>query len=188
MAQHRTRKRNPTRPALPDLALLNGVVSKEILSSMKEASRQLTRLGIRHALIGGLAVGAYGYPRTTRDVDFLVGEEAFDIRGRIASVKTGVPHRVDQVPVDTLLAAPEEGYLDYDLDEPEISDAIPIASIGALVYLKLKSPRSKDRADVVELIKAGITASIVELYLSENAPDLLDKWNELVEQAASEEE
>src|SRR6478609_6891671 len=62
----------------PDLSPLRGVVAPEILSAALTASRKLREAGIPHALAGGLAVGAHGYPRTTDDVDFLVGDEAFE--------------------------------------------------------------------------------------------------------------
>src|SRR5205085_179201 len=61
----------------PDLSRLRGVVAPEILNAVVVASAKLREAGIPHALAGGLAVGAHGYPRTTDDVDFLVGEEAF---------------------------------------------------------------------------------------------------------------
>src|SRR5437016_7983251 len=63
--------------ALADLAPLRGVVASEILTAVEVASRELREAGIPHALAGGLAVGAHGYPRTTDDVKFLVGDEAF---------------------------------------------------------------------------------------------------------------
>ena len=61
---------------VPDLSLLNGVVAPEILAAMRSASAQLARTGVRHALAGSLAVGAWGYPRASKGVDFLVGDEA----------------------------------------------------------------------------------------------------------------
>src|ERR1700756_4222553 len=61
----------------PDLSQLRGVVAPEILAAVEVASRKLREAGIPHALAGGLAVGAHGYPRTTDDVYFLVGDEAF---------------------------------------------------------------------------------------------------------------
>lgn len=63
---------------VPDLRLLDGVVAPEILAAMRSASAQLARMGVRHALAGALAVGAWGYPRASKDVDFLVGDEAFE--------------------------------------------------------------------------------------------------------------
>src|SRR5436305_14708750 len=69
--------RNPSRTE-PDLANLKGVVAPEVLQAAAVASCKLREAGIPHALAGGLAVGAHGYPRTTDDVDFLVSDEAFE--------------------------------------------------------------------------------------------------------------
>src|SRR6266481_5425508 len=72
----------------PDLSRLRGVVAPEILAAAEVASDQLRAAGIPHALAGGLAVGAHGYPRTTDDVDFLVGDEAFVIHaGGLVTLK-----------------------------------------------------------------------------------------------------
>ena len=54
------------------------VVSPAILQRAARVSRLLTKLGVPHALIGGLAVGVHGHPRAAKDVDFLVGPEAFE--------------------------------------------------------------------------------------------------------------
>ena len=62
----------------PDPSLLEGVVSPLVLDAMRAASNAMTALGVRHLVVGGLAVGANGYPRATSDVDFLVGDEAFE--------------------------------------------------------------------------------------------------------------
>ena len=75
----------------PDLCLLEGTVSDKVLSAMRVASAQLSKLGVRHWLVGGLAVGAHGHPRATKDVDFLVGDEAFEHDGGgWISMKPGV--------------------------------------------------------------------------------------------------
>src|SRR5712691_9574314 len=65
-------------PDLPDLTRLQGVVAPEILTAVAVASAKLREAGVPHALAGGLAVGAHGYPRTTDHVNFLVGNEAFE--------------------------------------------------------------------------------------------------------------
>ncbi|MCB9742606.1 MAG: hypothetical protein H6740_08405 [Alphaproteobacteria bacterium] len=59
------------------LADLEEVVAPAILERAAQVSRHLSRLGVPHALVGGLAVGVHGHPRATKDVDFLVGQEAF---------------------------------------------------------------------------------------------------------------
>ena len=66
------------RNAGANLSVVEGVVAPRVLDAMRSASDELTRLGVRHALVGGLAVGAHGYPRATKGVDFLVGDEAFE--------------------------------------------------------------------------------------------------------------
>src|SRR4029079_13946135 len=75
----------------PDLERLRGVVAPEVLHAADVASRMLREGGVPHALAGGLAVGAHGYPRTTDDVDFLVGDEAFVIHaGGLVTLKVPV--------------------------------------------------------------------------------------------------
>lgn len=56
---------------------LEQVVAQRVLDDARRVSATLTRLRVPHALVGGLAVGLHGHPRATKDVDFLVGEEAF---------------------------------------------------------------------------------------------------------------
>ena len=70
---------NTPATAIPDLSQLRGVVAPEILAAAEVASRKLREAGIPHALAGGLAVGAHGYPRTTDDVDFLVPRSQRDL-------------------------------------------------------------------------------------------------------------
>src|ERR1700738_2528562 len=96
----------------PDLAALEGVVSSKVLNAMRISHEELTRAGVPHLLAGGLAVGAYGYPRATKDVDFLVGEEAFMHHGAgIVTMKPGVPIQVAGVAVDHLSAQANEDHL-----------------------------------------------------------------------------
>ena len=47
--------------------------------AVREVSAMLAAAGVRHALAGALAANAYRVrPRTTEDIDFLVGHEAFE--------------------------------------------------------------------------------------------------------------
>jgi hypothetical protein len=182
--------KKPPRPThLPDLSLLEGVVAPSVLDALRVASRQLTKVGIRHALVGGLAVGAHGYPRATRVVDFLVGDEAFAHHGGgLVTIAPGVPVQVGDVAVDPISIAPDEQHLDAAVAKPTVSDGIPIAPIEALLYLKLKSPRRKDSADIVELVKAGVATAPVRRHLEKVAPDLIDKLDALVAEATSDDE
>ena len=56
------------------------------------------------------------------------------------------------------------------------------------LYLKLRSPRRKDSADIVELVKGGVATSPVRRYLEEVAPDLVDKFDELVAEGQGDDE
>ena len=49
----------------PDPSLLDAVVSQTLIDAMRTASRALARAGVRHVVLGGLAVGANGYPLDT---------------------------------------------------------------------------------------------------------------------------
>src|SRR5438128_792959 len=114
---------------IPDLAQLRGVVAPEILRAAEVASSKLREAGIPHALAGGLAVGAHGYPRTTDDVHFLVGDEAF-IQHPGGLVTLQVPLiavgkvRVDFVPIDA--AKGETQTLRPAVESAPVSQHIPV--------------------------------------------------------------
>lgn len=189
MRRHLALKKPPRPTHLPDLSLLEGIVAPEVLNAARIASEQLRSVGIRHALVGGLAVGAHGHPRVTKDVDFLVGDEAFAHHdGGLVTIAPGVPVQVGNIAVDPISIAPDEEHLDAAVAHPVMSNGIPIASIEVLFYLKLKSPRRKDAADIVELVKEGVATSSVRRYLEEVAPDLIEKLDMLVSEALAEDE
>ena len=171
---------------VPDLALLNGVVAPEILSAMRSASSQLARTGVRHALIGALAVGAWGYPRASKDVGFLVGDEAFERHeAGIVTLLPGVPIGAGGIPIDHVGILPHEKHLDDILTGLMGSDLLPIAPLEVLVYLKLKSPRRRDAADVVELLRINEPGPVRD-YLERNAPDLLAKFDQIAAEATAD--
>lgn len=166
----------------PDASLLEGTVAPDVLHALRVASEVLTRLGVRHTLVGGLAVGAHGYPRATKDVDFLVGDEAFERHeGGLVTMKAGLPIQVSGVAIDYLSIGADEGHLAAGLDQP-------VAPAPVLVYLKLRSPRAKDRADVIELIKAGLDPDEARRYLATHRPDLLPKLDAAILAARAEED
>ena len=80
----------------PDPSLLDAVVSPIVIEAMRTASAALSRAGVRHVVVGGLAVGANGYARATGCVDFLVGNEAFEHHeGGLVTLRAGVPFQVN---------------------------------------------------------------------------------------------
>jgi hypothetical protein len=169
----------------PDPSLLQGVVAPEVLDAMKAASAALKRVGVRHVVVGGLAVGANGFPRATRDVDFLVGEEAFEHHaGGLVTLRPGVPFQVNRVAVDFIGAEPREGFLAAALE----AEAGSMIEAPPLIYMKLKSPRHKDRTDVIELVKAGLDVDRCRAYLSVNAPSFVGEFDAAVGRARAEDE
>lgn len=176
---------------LPDLNRLSGVVAPEILSAAEIASAKLREAGIPHALVGGLAVGAHGYPRTTDDVDFLVGEEAFRRHaGGLVTLKLPLI-AVGNVRIDFLSLDESRGEkesLQSAMENPPPDAPVPIVPLPVLVYLKLKAGRQKDIADVVELLKRGrIEVEEIDRYLAQHAPDLVRRWENAKKTAAEEE-
>jgi hypothetical protein len=57
------RGRLPERLMKPDASLLVDVVAPKVLEAWRATSSALACAGVRHVVIGGLAVGANGYPR-----------------------------------------------------------------------------------------------------------------------------
>ena len=179
-------RRNPrpgSRVRSPDLSALEGLVSPEVLKAARVASDAFKKAGVRHLIVGGLAVGVHGYPRTTKDVDFLVGEEAFDQqKSGLVTVKAAIPIYVGDVPIDHLSAVGDDAFL-----EDALSIEGGIAPVEVLVYLKLKTFRRRDRHDIITLIQEGIDTDVVIEYLDENDTGLVERFEGLIEVAEREE-
>jgi hypothetical protein len=168
----------------PDIRILQGVVSDRVLEALKAADKALTDAGVPHVLVGALAVGAYGYARASKDVDFLVGDEAFDHHeSGLISLKAGLPVEYKGVSLDSISIPPGEEHLRNALEHPKLSEGVPVAPSEILVYMKLRSSRRKDAGDVVELLVAGLEVEPVLAYLQRHAPELIDKFRELVDEA-----
>ena len=101
----------------------------------------------------------------------------------VVSMKPGVPIQVNGVAIDLLSVQTGEDHLASALEAPMGS----IIEAPQLVYLKLKSPRLKDRADIIELIKAGIDVQACRAYLKAHAPGLVVTFEDAVTRAAAEE-
>lgn len=167
----------------PDPTLLVDVVAPRVLDAWRAASDALARAGVRHVVIGGLAVGANGYPRATRDVDFLVGDEAFSRHpGGLVTMNPALPIEVNGVAVDYLSPRPDEGHLAAALAASPGSFIDP----ARLVYMKLRASRLQDRADVGGLVKMGLDVDGCRAYLATNAPSLVAPFDALVREASSE--
>jgi hypothetical protein len=167
----------------PDPSLLVDVVAPKVLDAWRAASEALKGAGVRHVVIGGLAVGANGHPRATKDVDFLVGDEAFlHHAGGLVTMNPAIPIAVNGVAIDYLAPRPDEGHLAGALD----AQPGTFIDVARLVYMKLRASRMQDRADVVALIKTGQDVDACRAYLLSNAPALVAAFDDLVMKAGSE--
>ena len=97
-------------------------VAPKVRDAAIRTADQLKQLGIRHALAGGLAVGAHGYLRATPAVDFLVGEEAFEHHGLLVTFRASVPIEVDGIRIDYLSPIALGTQLEEALSHPVISE------------------------------------------------------------------
>jgi hypothetical protein len=144
------------------LAAELAMLAPEMREALLAAAGAYAALGVPHALVGGLAAGAYGRPRFTRDIDFLVGDEAFVRSGLIVSFAKPMPLQAGQVAIDPipLPEAPRrhavlsEALRTCRVDETT-GEAIPILDATWLAYMKLGSPRGKDRDDIVGMMLTG---------------------------------
>jgi hypothetical protein len=178
-------RRNPDPQDGPDLFLLKGTLDPRLIAAIKTASAQLSKIGIRHALVGGLAVGAYGYVRATGDIDFLIGDDGFVHHGSgLVTIVDGFPLTVGKYRVDALGAPPGAGHLEDSIDRSTTSHGVPILPIEELIFMKLISPRPKDSVDIVELLKLGYDSKKIESYIKRHAPEVLGKLERLVYQAS----
>jgi len=166
-----------------DLKKVFQFVSPQVKNAATKTAAQLDQLGVRYALAGGLAVGAHGYVRATTDVDFLVGEEAFEHHGSLVTFKAGVPIEVEGIRIDYLSPASLGKQVEETLDHPLTSECLSIVPVEVLIYMKLVAKRRQDLVDVVELINAGADLKRIRNYIQQYAPDLMPLLEELVNEA-----
>jgi hypothetical protein len=158
----------------PSLDRAFEAVAPAVKAAALAASERLREMGVRHALVGGLAVGAHGAPRNTTDVDFLVGREAFESSGPLLVHRQGVPVRVGSIAIDLLPA--EEPVFERALDEVQGSGAaVPIVSLAVIVHMKLRALRPHDQDDVRRLIAAGADLGAIRDHLADAEPPLLSR-------------
>jgi len=140
--------------------------------AVREVSKMLSRAGIRHALVGALAANAYrSRPRTTEDIDFLVGDEAFEKHeGGFVTLRVPVIEfdgiDVDQVPMTDALRVIEDA-----LGQAPVSDGVPIADLETVVVMKLLAGRTQDLADVEDIIASGVDRELLQAAVRRMIPD-----------------
>lgn len=163
-----------------NLAELDGVVAPRVLLNAVKTARLLTELGVRHALVGGLAVGIHGHPRATKDVDFLVADEAFLMVRPLLVYRDELKHLVEVGVVDLLSVSDQRPFMEEFLALPK-AGGVPIIPVEALIMMKLDANRIQDRADVRALVDAGADVGAVKSFLEAHAANLVSRFSSVLD-------
>ena len=157
-------------------------VPRRVRDAAVESSRRMAVAGIRHALIGGLAVGAYGLHRTTGDVDFLIGEEGMiHHAGGVVTLRPEIPIAVGPIAIDFVGTEHEEA-LEQALDQPGSRLPVPVVPVEVLILLKLRSNRMQDRTDIFRLVdEQGVDIDCIRKYLQRVSPALVYTFEKIVD-------
>jgi hypothetical protein len=144
---------------------------QRIYGLMLGLSAEMKRAGIAHALIGGMALAPRGFPRGTRDVDFLIpGEAVQELREIMA--RRGATTIVEGEEFSSYLDGAVRA--DFQHARREISKSmleraqpvqfpdavIPVIQVEDLIGLKVQAyhnnpRRLLDRVDIQQLISAN---------------------------------
>lgn len=181
-----------TEPRFDGFVSINNLsvcVPQVVIDGVRAVSALLRGQGIRHIIVGGVAVSCNGYPRATADIDIAVGDCAFEYREKITYLKSGLPLKYAGVRIRYV--APTNSYEKAMLEQYLIvpaSSEVPILPIGPLVVMKLIAGRHKDRADIIELFKRRSSAAIdeIEQFVKQALPSQTNLLGELITCAANE--
>lgn len=143
----------------------------ELPEDFKELFKSLNANNVRYLMIGGYAVGVYGYPRTTNDIDIFVSDDGknvsslikalqdfgfggFDLSGIFNEKRSLVEIGVEPLKVQIMNFADgiefEKAFESRKIIAVE-DIFINTISKSDLIKNKLKSGRYKDLADVEQL-------------------------------------
>jgi hypothetical protein len=169
----------------------------DVQRSLEKVARLLEEDGIPYAVIGAMALNAYGYRRVTVDVDLLLTPEGLEtFRAKHLGLgyvqkfpgSKGLRDTENGVPIDVVLAGdfPGDG-----LPKPVVfpdpaaaavrGERIALLPLPRLIELKLASGmtaphRLKDLADVIEIVRTlELPAGLAE----ELDPYVREKYREL---------
>lgn len=172
--------------------------------NVRPVLRVLDAIGARYALIGGHAMAARGYVRSTVDIDILTTDVRVLEHSRWSDLERagalverrrgdeddplgGVVHVLlaDGTDVDVVIGRHEwESALVARAEPIEIATGVTIAvpRIGDLILLKLAAGGPLDVADAAALLALGdqdAVVAYVDSHIGEVRPPVLDAWREL---------
>lgn len=161
---------------------LEQVIARRVLEDAVRVSGKLAELGVPHALVGGLAVGLHGHPRATRDVDFIVGAEAFATTSPLLTFREELSGLARWGVVDLIAALPDDPVLYNELAQSR-RGSVPVVGIEVLVVMKLRASRSQDLADVEALVRAGADVAAVLEFLRTHEPRHVPAFSRIAQKA-----
>ena len=170
------------------------------MSLLDEISSTLTAAGIPHALIGALALAAYGVNRATVDLDLFVADDSclrrdlwsslqdrgisVDIRkGDLDDPLAGVVRIVSgaEMPVDIVVG--KFGWQRRILERTEPVGRLHVARAADLVLLKLYAGGLQDAWDIQQLLARPFKDDLireVESRLSELPAQCRELWQKIL--------
>ncbi len=158
------------------------VVAPRVLDDARRVSERLAAVGVPHALAGGLAVGLHGHPRATKDVDFLVGEEAFATTVPLLTFRDELAEVVQWGVIDLIAALPSDPVLAAEVTRAE-PGVVPVVGIEVLVLMKLRAGRSQDVADVEALVRAGADVGAILDFVRRHEPERVPAFSTCAQRA-----
>jgi len=179
--------------------------TSRVHKAMEALVARLDELGIPYAILGALALNAYGYLRATVDVDVLLTPEGLERfkaeslgRGYVEKFQgsRGVRDTEHQVDIDVVLAGDypgdgrEKPVRFPDPREVAVAGAVfRLVSLTTLIELKIASGmtaphRLRDLADVIELIRAN---ALPASYREQLHPYVRERFAELWQAAQAPE-
>ncbi len=137
--------------------------------TMRRIVKRLEKANIPYAVVGGMAVYAHGYRRTTDDLDLLLTPAGFEEFKRLFVPKKYELHarlsrrftdRANDVTVDILVTglfpgSGKPGPISYP-DPAAVNETIKkirVVDLVTLIQMKLPARRYQDFADVVNMIR-----------------------------------
>jgi hypothetical protein len=163
------------------------MVESELADAVRRLAVVFARRGVRHALIGGLAVGLLARPRSTKDADFILQVPALAFPGlleelvaegfeidvletirRWSTDRMAVFYRgsvrIDWLqPVLPLYA----NVLDSAQPRPWLDSQLRVATPEGLILTKMVAFRLQDQADIAAILAANRDSIDVELIRKE---------------------
>lgn len=171
-----------------------------VWETLRSLEQRLHSAGIDYLIIGGLALDAHNYVRTTTDVDVVLSASGFErfrslFEGQCYHRRPGAPRRfVDldfEVQIDVLIAGEIAGRRSEnqtvvfpDPSRPEVVARFPTVSLARLIELKLVTWRYKDWGDVVELIRHN---QLTESFSEQLDPVVRSAYQQCYDQATDPE-